>query len=58
MSREHKPTDATLRMDRRQLLSGLASTGLLLGSTRNSFGQARVPVTGGTGFPVNALAIF
>jgi TolB protein len=52
MSREHKPTDATLRMDRRQLLSGLASTGLLLSSTRNSFGQARVPVTGGDVAPL------
>ena len=33
MSREHKPTNATFRMDRRQILSGLASTGLLLGGT-------------------------
>ena len=52
MSREHKPTNATFRMDRRQLLSGLASTGLLLSSTRNSFGQARVPVTGGDVAPL------
>ena len=52
MSREHKPTDATFRMDRRQILSGLASTGLLLGGTRNSFGQARVPVTGGDVAPL------
>ena len=52
MSREHKPTNATFRMDRRQLLSGLASTGLLLSSTRSSFGQARVPVTGGDVAPL------
>jgi TolB protein len=52
MSREHKPADAMLRMDRRQLLSGLASAGLILGGTRTSFGQARVPVTGGDVAPL------
>ena len=52
MSREHKPANAMLRMDRRQLLSGLASAGLILGGTRTSFGQARVPVTGGDVAPL------
>ena len=52
MSREHKLTNASFSIDRRQLLSaGLASTGLLLSGARNAFGQARVPVTGGEAAP-------
>ena len=48
MSKQHEPTKAPFRMDRRQLLSGLASSGLILSGAHQAFGQTRVPVTGDT----------
>src|SRR5271168_233654 len=52
MSRQDDPTKATFRMDRRQLLSGLASSGLMLAGAQRAFGQARISVTGGEAAPL------
>jgi len=46
MSEQHRPTNAPFRMGRRQLLSGLASSGLILSGVHHAFGQVRVPVVG------------
>jgi len=47
-----KLTKATFGIDRRQLLSGLASSSLILSGTHRAFGQTRVPVTGGEVAPL------
>jgi TolB protein len=52
MSEQHKPTNAPFRMGRRQLLSGLASSGLILSGVHHAFGQVRVPVIGGEAAPL------
>src|SRR5882757_6295209 len=52
MSRQHEPTNAPLRIGRREVLSGLASSGLILGGTRRALAQVRVPVTGGEVAPL------
>src|SRR5258705_12195306 len=52
MSKQPKLTKAQFRMDRRQLLSGLASSGLILSGVHHAFGQTRVPVTGGEVAPL------
>src|SRR6266567_3223213 len=52
MSKQHEPTKAPFRMDRRQLLSGLASSGLILSGAHHAFGQTRVPVIGGEAAPL------
>src|SRR5450432_1291618 len=52
MSKQHKPINAPFRMGRRQLLSGLASSGLILSGVPQAFGQTRVPVTGGEAAPL------
>src|SRR5471030_1160929 len=52
MSDQHKPTKAPFRIGRRQLLSGLASSGLILSGVHEAFGQARVTVTGGDVAPL------
>src|SRR5260370_34891380 len=52
MSKQPKLTKAPFRMDRRQLLSGLASSGLILSGVHHAFGQTRVPVTGGEVAPL------
>src|SRR5580692_1258698 len=52
MSDQHEPTKAPFRMGRRQLLSGLASSGLILSGVHQAFGQAHVTVTGGDVAPV------
>ena len=52
MSHLYKPANAPLRMGRRQLLSGLASGGLMLSGAHRAFGQARVTVTGGEAAPL------
>ena len=52
MSKQPKLTNTPFRMDRRQLLSGLASSGLILGGVHQAFGQTRVPVTGGEAAPL------
>src|SRR5665811_447430 len=52
MSKQHKPTNASFRMGRRQFLSGLASSGLILSGGHDAFGQARVTVTGGDVAPL------
>src|SRR5258708_21572959 len=52
MSKQPKLTKAQFRMDRRQLLSGLTSSGLILSGVHHAFGQTRVPVTGGEVAPL------
>jgi TolB protein len=52
MSEQHKPTNAPFRLGRRQLLSGLASSGLMLSGAHRAFGQVRVPVQGGEAAPL------
>ncbi len=52
MSRKYELTDAPFRMNRRQVLSGLASSGLILGSASRALAQTRVPVTGGEFTPL------
>src|SRR6476646_4888442 len=52
MSRKYELTDAPFRMNRRQVLSGLASSGLILGSAPRALAQTRVPVTGGEFTPL------
>jgi TolB protein len=52
MSRPDDPTKTTFRMDRRQVLSGLASSGLVLAGAQRAFGQARISVTGGEAAPL------
>src|SRR5881396_2322026 len=52
MSREPELTNAPFRIGRRQVLSGLASSGLILSGTRRGFAQVRVPVTGGEVAPL------
>ncbi|QDM18387.1 Tol-Pal system protein TolB [Tardiphaga sp. vice352] len=51
MSDDHF-TNPLLRPSRRQILSGMASTGLLLSGAHGAFGQARVTVTGGEVAPL------
>ena len=52
MSHQYKPASAPFRMGRRQLLTGLASSGLMLSGAHRAFGQARVTVTGGEAAPL------
>jgi len=52
MSKQPTPINAPFRMGRRQLLSGLASSGLMLSGAHRAFGQTRVPVTGGEAAPL------
>jgi TolB protein len=52
MSRPDDPTKTTFRMDRRQVLSWLASSGLVLAGAQRAFGQARISVTGGEAAPL------
>src|SRR3954453_19939476 len=52
MSEQPHPTHAMLRLHRRQVLAGLAASGLMLGRAPSAFGQARVPVTGGEVAPL------
>jgi TolB protein len=52
MPEEYKPINAPYRMNRRQLVAGLAASGLILGRTRDAFGQAHVTVTGGEVAPL------
>jgi TolB protein len=52
MSEKDKPTNAPFRWQRRQLLAGLAVSGLVLGRAGDAFGQARVTVTGGEVAPL------
>src|SRR6266542_6432284 len=52
MSNQHEPTHAPFRIGRRQVLSGLASTGLILSHARSAFAQVRVPITGGEVAPL------
>jgi TolB protein len=52
MSSQHTPANGPFRMNRRQLLSGLASSGLVLAGARQALGQTRVPVTGGDVAPL------
>jgi TolB protein len=52
MLKQPKLTKAMFRVDRRQLLSGLASSGLILSGVHRAFGQARVPVIGGEAAPL------
>jgi TolB protein len=52
MSDQHRPIKAPFRIGRRQLLSGLASSGLILSGVHQAFGQARVTVTGGDVAPL------
>jgi TolB protein len=47
MSEQHKLTSARFPIGRREFLSGLASSGLVLGGAHRAFGQARVPIIGG-----------
>jgi TolB protein len=52
MSHHNKPASAPFVMGRRQVLSGLATTGLMLAGAHRAFGQARVTVTGGDVAPL------
>ena len=52
MSEHFKPNPATLHLHRRQILTGLAASGLVLGRAHDAFGQARVTVTGGEVAPL------
>jgi TolB protein len=52
MSKQPEPITTPFRMGRRQLLTGLASSGLMLSRAHSAFGQARVPVTGGEVAPL------
>ncbi|HEX7562477.1 MAG TPA: Tol-Pal system protein TolB, partial [Bradyrhizobium sp.] len=52
MSHQYKPANAPFRIGRRQLLSGLASSGLMLSGAHRAFGQVRVPVIGGEAAPL------
>ncbi|MDB5656179.1 MAG: TolB [Tardiphaga sp.] len=49
---EHLSTHPLLRPSRRQILSGMATGGLLLSGAHSAFGQARVTVTGGEVAPL------
>lgn len=51
MSNIEKPASVPFVVGRRQVLSGLAATGVMLGAQR-AFGQARVTVTGGDVAPL------
>src|ERR1700726_5076854 len=52
MSQQYKRANAPFRIGRRQLLSGLASSGLVLSGAHRAFGQARVPIIGGEAAPL------
>jgi TolB protein len=52
MSKQYDPTNAPFRMRRRQFLSGLASSGLILSGVDRALGQVRVPVSGGEAAPL------
>src|ERR1700681_3469119 len=52
MSKQPEPIDTPFRIGRRQLLTGLASSGLILSGAHRAFGQARVTVTGGEAAPL------
>src|ERR1700719_39045 len=52
MSQQYKRANAPFRIGRRQLLSGLASSGLMLSGAHRAFGQVRVPVIGGEAAPL------
>jgi TolB protein len=52
MSSQHTPANGPFRMNRRQLLSALASSSLVLAGAQHAFGQTKVPVTGGEVAPL------
>src|SRR5258707_7086646 len=52
MSKQPEPIHTPFRIGRRQLLTGLASSGLMLSGAHRAFGQARVTVTGGEAAPL------
>jgi TolB protein len=52
MSDQHEPTNEPFRIGRRQVLSGLASSGLILSGAHRAFAQVRVPITGGEVAPL------
>src|SRR3979411_1890616 len=52
MSKQPEPINTPFRIGRRQLLTGLASSGLMLSGAQHAFGQARVTVTGGEAAPL------
>jgi TolB protein len=52
MSEQHKLTSARFPIGRREFLSGLVSSGLILGGAHRAFGQARVPIIGGEAAPL------
>src|SRR4030081_276754 len=52
MSKQPEPINTPFRIGRRQLLTGLASSGLMLSGAHHAFGQARVTVTGGEAAPL------
>src|SRR5262245_30615741 len=52
MSEQHDVKESPFSMNRRQVLSGLASCGLVLSGMHDAFGQARVTITGGEVAPL------
>jgi TolB protein len=52
MSEQQDLTKSPLSMTRRQILSGLATSGLILSGVHDAFGQARVTITGGEVAPL------
>src|SRR5262245_4240914 len=44
--------NASLRISRRKLLSGIAASSLTVGGARRVFAQVRVPITGGEAAPL------
>src|SRR5205085_4295748 len=52
MSRQRKPTSARYHVSRRDILSGLASSGLILSGADRAFGQASPRISGGEVAPL------
>ena len=52
MSRQQEPTGARYHISRRQILSGLASSGLILSGAHRAFGQASPRISGGEVAPL------
>src|SRR3954467_366520 len=52
MSRKHETTGARSHISRRQILSGLASSGLILTGAHRAFGQASPRISGGEVAPL------
>ena len=52
MFSQQTPATRPFRVNRRQVLSGLASSGLVLACAQHAFGQTKVPVTGGEVAPL------